>query len=144
MEDKVHRPGLPGARETRPVGSLRRFLPDTKPYRWQFVVAAVISLGVVLAQTAGPEIVKRFIDEVLSGKHPQRLLPYALTSLALGVVSRIGDGREALDEVASAPAAATAEIKRRILGHRDGNSAAALMAGEGEALDVALLGRRED
>ena len=37
MEDQVHRPGLPGARETRPVGSLRRFLPDTKPYRWQFV-----------------------------------------------------------------------------------------------------------
>src|SRR5690242_3968737 len=49
MEEKVHRPGPSGARETRPVGSLRRFLPDTKPYRWHFVAAALISLGIVLA-----------------------------------------------------------------------------------------------
>jgi ATP-binding cassette subfamily B protein len=68
------------------VGSLRRFLPDTKPYRWQFLAAALISLAIVLAQVAEPEVVKRFIDEVLSGTHPGRLLPYALTTLALGVV----------------------------------------------------------
>jgi ATP-binding cassette subfamily B protein len=85
MEDQVHRPGPPGARETRPVGSLRRFLPDTKPYRWHFVAAAVISLGVVLAQLAEPAIVQKIIDEVLSGKHPRRLLPYALATLALGL-----------------------------------------------------------
>ena len=85
MEDQIHRPGPPGARETRPVGSLRRFLPDTKPYRWQFVAAALISLGIVLAQVAEPEVVKRFIDEVLSGKHPERLLPYAFTTVALGL-----------------------------------------------------------
>src|SRR5438132_3513757 len=86
MEDQVHRAGPPGARETRPVGSLRRFLPDTIPYRWQFVAAAFISLGIVLAQVAEPEVVKRYVDEVLSGKHPQRLVPYALSTLALGVV----------------------------------------------------------
>ena len=85
MEDQVHRPGPLGARETRPVGSLRRFLPDTIPYRWHFVAAALISLGVVLAQVAEPAIVQKIIDEVLSGSRPQRLLPYALTTLALGV-----------------------------------------------------------
>ena len=85
MEDQIHRPGLPGARETRPVGSLRRFLPHAKPHRFHFLLAVLISVGVFTAQVIQPEVVKRFVDEVLSGKYPQRLLPYALVVLALGV-----------------------------------------------------------
>ncbi len=61
-------------------------------------------------------------------------------ALALGVVSRISDGREALNEVASAPASATAEVKRRILLHRNGASIAGLLAKEERALRAALLG----
>ena len=61
-------------------------------------------------------------------------------ALALGVVSRVGEGREALDEVADAPPAATAEVKRRILLHRAGESARGLLAEEERALRAALLG----
>jgi enoyl-CoA hydratase/carnithine racemase len=61
-------------------------------------------------------------------------------ALALGVVSRIAEGRDALDEVARAPAAATAEVKRRILLHRGGASARGLLAEEQRALRAALLG----
>ena len=61
-------------------------------------------------------------------------------ALALGVVSRIGDGREALDQIARAPAPATAEVKRRILLHRGGESPHGLLAEEQRALRAALLG----
>lgn len=61
-------------------------------------------------------------------------------ALSLGVVSRIGAGREALDDVARAPAAATAEVKRRILLHRRGASVRALADEEERALRSALLG----
>jgi enoyl-CoA hydratase/carnithine racemase len=60
-------------------------------------------------------------------------------ALSLGVVSRISDGHEALDEIASAPASATAEIKQRILGHRRGESIADLLAGEERDLRAALI-----
>ena len=68
----------------------------------------------------------------------------AAEALSLGVVSRISAGREALDEVASAPASATAEIKRRILRHRKGESASGLLAEEECALRAALLGEPAD
>jgi hypothetical protein len=84
MEDNVHRPGPLGARETRPVGSLRRLLPFTKPYRWRFLFAIAVSVGGLTAQVAQPEIVQRFIDEVLEGKMRERLVPYALVTLVLG------------------------------------------------------------
>jgi enoyl-CoA hydratase/carnithine racemase len=61
-------------------------------------------------------------------------------ALSLGVVSRIGEGRDMLDQVASAPALATAEVKRRILLHRSGESARGLLAEEERALRAALLG----
>ncbi len=61
-------------------------------------------------------------------------------ALTLGVVSRVSAGREALDEVASAPGAATAEVKRRILSHRGGEGARALLADEERVLRAALLG----
>jgi hypothetical protein len=61
-------------------------------------------------------------------------------ALALGVVSRIDAGRTALDEVACAPGPATAEIKRRIVLHRDGASARELFEAEELALHEALLG----
>ena len=64
----------------------------------------------------------------------------ATEALALGVVSRISSGREALDEVAAAPPEATAEVKRRILLHRGGASAHELMIAEERALRSALLG----
>jgi enoyl-CoA hydratase len=64
----------------------------------------------------------------------------AREALALGVVSRIGAGRDVLDEVARAPAGATAEVKRRILLHRGGESARGLLAEEERALRAALLG----
>jgi enoyl-CoA hydratase len=64
----------------------------------------------------------------------------AREALALGVVSRIDAGRDALDEVARAPAGATAEVKRRILLHRGGESARGLLAEEERALRAALLG----
>lgn len=87
MEDpKGHRPGPPGARETRPAGSLRRLLPYMRPYRWRFVLAVSVSVGVLTAQVAQPEVVKRFVDEVLEAQMHERLVPYALTSLALGFV----------------------------------------------------------
>jgi enoyl-CoA hydratase/carnithine racemase len=60
----------------------------------------------------------------------------------LGIVSRISDGHEALDEVAGAPGAATAEVKRRILLHRDGASAGALLADEERVFTLALLGEQ--
>jgi enoyl-CoA hydratase/carnithine racemase len=68
----------------------------------------------------------------------------AAEALSLGVVSRISAGREALDEVASAPASATAEIKRRILRHREGESASGLLGEEQRALRAALLGEPAD
>jgi enoyl-CoA hydratase len=61
-------------------------------------------------------------------------------ALSLGVVSRVDRGREALEQVASAPGPATAEVKRRILRHREGSSARELMADERRALHAALLG----
>jgi enoyl-CoA hydratase/carnithine racemase len=63
-------------------------------------------------------------------------------ALSLGVVSRIGDGREALDQVAGAAAPATAEVKRRILLHRGGKSPRGLLAEEERTLRAALLGNR--
>ena len=60
----------------------------------------------------------------------------------LGVVSRITDDHGVLRELAASPAAATAEVKRRILAHRAGNSAQELFADEELALRVALLGER--
>jgi enoyl-CoA hydratase/carnithine racemase len=63
----------------------------------------------------------------------------ATEALALGVVSRISGGREALDEVAAAPSAATHEIKRRILLHRGGAGADDLLLEEERALREALL-----
>jgi enoyl-CoA hydratase/carnithine racemase len=65
----------------------------------------------------------------------------AQEALALGVVSRISGDRAALDEVARAPAGATAEVKRRILRHRAGATTRELLAGEEEALRGALLDR---
>lgn len=85
MEDNVHRPGPSGARKTRPVGSLRRLLPHTKPYRIRFAFAAVVTVGVLTSQVAQPEVVKRFIDEVLEAGKRERLVPYALVSLGLGL-----------------------------------------------------------
>ncbi len=67
----------------------------------------------------------------------------AREALALGVVSRVSSGREALDEVAAAPPSATAEIKRRILLHHQGESFRGLMAEEERALRAALLGDSE-
>jgi ATP-binding cassette, subfamily B, bacterial len=84
-EDNDHRTGPLGARETRPVGTLRRLLPQTRPYRSRFAAAALCSLGVLTAQVAQPEVVRRFIDEVLEAGMRERLVGYALLSLALGV-----------------------------------------------------------
>jgi enoyl-CoA hydratase len=64
----------------------------------------------------------------------------AAQALWLGVVSRIDRGREALDEIANAEASATAEIKRRILRHRDGESVNDRFASEQRALRAALFG----
>ncbi len=85
MEDKVHRPGPPSARETRSAGALRRLLPHVRPYRWQFVLAIAVSAGVLTAQVASPEVIKRFVDEVLEGGMRERLVPYALVVLGLGL-----------------------------------------------------------
>jgi enoyl-CoA hydratase len=65
----------------------------------------------------------------------------AQEALALGVVSRISTAYEALEEIASAPAAATAEVKRRILMHAQGMGPAGLLEEESRALHEALLGR---
>jgi enoyl-CoA hydratase/carnithine racemase len=59
-------------------------------------------------------------------------------ALALGVVSRISAGREALDELAAAPAPATAEVKRRILQQRAGASPEQLLADEERMLRAAV------
>ena len=64
-------------------------------------------------------------------------------ALSLGVVSRIAEGREALDQIAGAPAPATAEVKRRILLHRAGKSPRGLLAEEERALRAALLSGRD-
>jgi enoyl-CoA hydratase/carnithine racemase len=61
-------------------------------------------------------------------------------ALALGVVSRVEGGMAALEQIAGAPAPATAEVKRRILLHRAGASFAELAADEERALHAALLG----
>jgi ATP-binding cassette, subfamily B, bacterial len=66
-------------------GSLRRLLPDVRPYRWRFALATAVSAGVLTAQVASPEIVKRYVDEGLEAKMHDRLVPYALLVLALGV-----------------------------------------------------------
>jgi enoyl-CoA hydratase/carnithine racemase len=60
-------------------------------------------------------------------------------ALSLGVVSRVSEGQEALEEIASAPASATAEIKQRILRHRGGASIDELLADEERALRAALI-----
>ena len=87
MEDpKGHKPGPPGARGARPAGSLRRLLPHVKAYRWHFISAVVVSAGVLTAQTASPEVIKRFVDEVLERRMRERLVPYALVVLGLGLV----------------------------------------------------------
>ncbi len=87
MEDpKGHRPGPLGARGARPAGSLRRLLPHVRPYRWLFVFAIAVSAGVLTAQTASPEVIKRFVDEVLEQEMRERLVPYALIVLGLGLV----------------------------------------------------------
>jgi ATP-binding cassette subfamily B protein len=86
MEDpKGHKPGPLGARGARPAGSLRRLLPHVRPYKWLFVFAIAVSTGVLTAQTASPEVIKRFVDEVLGQKMRERLVPYALIVLGLGV-----------------------------------------------------------
>jgi enoyl-CoA hydratase/carnithine racemase len=59
-------------------------------------------------------------------------------ALALGVVSRISAGREALDELAAAPPPATAEVKRRILQQRAGASPEQLLADEERMLRAAV------
>jgi enoyl-CoA hydratase/carnithine racemase len=59
-------------------------------------------------------------------------------ALALGVVSRISAGREALDELAAAPPSATAEVKRRILQQRAGASPEQLLADEERMLRAAV------
>ncbi len=65
-------------------------------------------------------------------------------ALSVGVVSRIGEGREALDQIARAPAPATAEVKRRMLLHRGGASPHALLAQEQRVFRATLLGDRID
>jgi enoyl-CoA hydratase/carnithine racemase len=64
----------------------------------------------------------------------------ATEALALGVVSRVEAGAAALEQVAAAPASATAEVKRRILLHRRGAAAAEMAADEERAFRQALLG----
>jgi enoyl-CoA hydratase/carnithine racemase len=109
------RVAAPGARVGFP--ELGRFIPPS-------YAAAAWSLPAAVAR-----------DLCLTG----RLLD-ASEALALGVVSRISDSRQALDEIAAAPAAATAEVKRRILQERDGASADQLLADEELMLRTAILG----
>jgi ATP-binding cassette subfamily B protein len=45
-----------------------------------------VTVGVLASQVAQPEVVKRFIDEVLESRMSERLVPYALTSLSLGAL----------------------------------------------------------
>lgn len=86
MEDpKGHKTGPLGARGARPAGSLGRLLPHVRPYRWLFVFAIAVSAGVLTAQVASPEVIKRFVDEVLERKMRERLVPYALVVLGLGL-----------------------------------------------------------
>ena len=84
MESNVHRRGLPDAREKRPVGALRRLSPYLRRYRLRFVVALAVAMGTVAAQVTQPQVIKRFIDEVLVQGRRERLVPYALVALALG------------------------------------------------------------
>ncbi|HEY1592451.1 MAG TPA: enoyl-CoA hydratase/isomerase family protein [Solirubrobacteraceae bacterium] len=63
-------------------------------------------------------------------------------ALSLGVISRIEAGRGALDQIARAPAPATAEVKRRVLLHRGGESPHGLLAEEERAFRAAVLGDR--
>lgn len=58
----------------------------------------------------------------------------------LVLIDRDGPGGGPFDEVAQAPAAATAEVKRRILRHRNGRSLRELTKDEEQALEAALLG----
>jgi ATP-binding cassette subfamily B protein len=55
-------------------------------YRLRFVLAIAVSMGTVASQVAQPQIIKRFIDEVLENGMRERLVPYALTALVLGFV----------------------------------------------------------
>jgi ATP-binding cassette subfamily B protein len=50
------------------------------------VLAIAVSAGVLTAQTASPEVIKRFVDEVLEQRMRERLVPYALLVLALGLI----------------------------------------------------------
>jgi enoyl-CoA hydratase len=61
-------------------------------------------------------------------------------ALSMGIVTRIETGRDALDEVANAPAPATAEVKHRMQLHRSGASPRDLLDEEQRALRAALLG----
>ncbi|MGH7856777.1 MAG: ABC transporter ATP-binding protein, partial [Candidatus Binatia bacterium] len=45
-----------------------------------------MSLGVLTAQVASPEFIKRFVDEVLEARMRERLVPYALIVFGLGIV----------------------------------------------------------
>jgi ATP-binding cassette subfamily B protein len=50
------------------------------------VFAIAVSAGVLSAQTASPAVIKRFVDEVLEHKMRERLFPYAITVLVLGII----------------------------------------------------------
>lgn len=76
--------GPPDAGE-RPAGALRRLLPLVRPYRRHLTAAIVVSIGGLVAQVLQPQIIKRFVDEVVHGGRHERLLPYALVALGLGV-----------------------------------------------------------
>jgi ATP-binding cassette subfamily B protein len=49
-------------------------------------LAIVVSAGVLTAQTASPEVIKRFVDEVLEQRMRERLVPYAVMVLVLGLI----------------------------------------------------------
>jgi len=78
------RTGPPDGR--RPAGHLRRLLPHLRPLRLRLIGAMAASVGVLGAQVGQPQIVKRVVDEVLEGGMRERLVPYALAALALGVL----------------------------------------------------------
>lgn len=77
----------PGPR--RPAGSLRRLFPHLRPYRVRLVAAFIVSMGVLGAQVAQPQIVRRVIDEVLHGQMEERLLPYAVAALGIGALGAL-------------------------------------------------------
>lgn len=80
--ERIRRPAGPAEART---GSLRRLAPFVRPYRTRFLLALLVSTGVLASQVAQPEIVKRFIDEVLRGGMRERLVPYAVAALVFGL-----------------------------------------------------------